>query len=69
MSDFKNFQNQVFTELDRVSKLKNTLHGWENMIKIFENHFGKKYQHGDNVAYEISRVNILLESEGRAKLI
>jgi ribosomal protein S17E len=50
---------QLPAEIKRVTEMTNTFEGWRNVIAIYEKHFNEKYEHGDNVVYEVARVNIL----------
>lgn len=64
------FFEAVTAEEDRVHETlqMNTGHGMTKARELFESHFNRKYHHGDNVKYDIARVNVILRNEGAMPL-
>lgn len=59
MNELMNLMSQIQTEMKRVKEITHTLQGSQKLISIFENQFNRKYEHGDNLVYEVARVNVL----------
>lgn len=64
----KELFQQLPHEIARVKKMAGTLQGFQNLISIHEKHFNEKYQHGENICYNIARVNILRKADNKQTL-
>lgn len=68
MTTFQQLRQQLPTEIARLKKISDRLQGRLNLISIYEKHFDEKFEQGDNLEYEIARVNILRTLKGSARL-
>ena len=55
-------------EIERLKNHARTLPGYTELIKIWENHFCEKYEHGCSVINDIARVNVLRKRENKTIL-
>ena len=66
---FEEIKNQLPSEMNRLKNLSSTLKGLMDLIAIYETNFEEKYEHGCDVVYELSRVNIIRKMNGQTALI
>ena len=62
-------KKQLPEEMKRIDKITGTLEGQSKVKEAFEKQFKRKYQHGDNIVYDVARVNILRKLRGESPLI
>jgi hypothetical protein len=55
-------------EQARLSKISNTLEGIKKLKDVYIKQFGG-FNQGDNIIYELARVNVIKELKGEEKLI
>ena len=69
LSIYQTLTSELPEEMRRIKDMTKTLQGLRSVISVYENHFNEKYEHGVNVVYEISRVNILRKLRNEPALI
>lgn len=68
MTTLKTLFNELPKEIIRIKEMANTLQGFQTLKSIYELQFNESYTQGDNLIYEIARVNVLRKINNKPTL-